>query len=217
MTRGRKPLHENTKDYSKENPDTGCWEWQYAINQWGYGTIQGWLAHRKMYSESCGDIPEGMMVLHHCDTPACINPEHLFLGTNADNMQDMKEKGRGRTTTGENKWSAKITEPDVVRIREMRWNEGMTNRAIAQVYPLSASQVSAIAHRKKWKHVIGGPFAPKQAYGYCKNGHALSGDNLLKRSSKRGQSQPSERCRTCQDTYQRRYSERKRLGIVGGK
>lgn len=77
-----------------------CWIWQGKILEpgMGYGLVSQhakWtLAHRFSYKTFVGEIPDGMQVLHHCDTPACINPEHLYLGTQKDNIQDMIHKGR---------------------------------------------------------------------------------------------------------------------------
>ncbi|KKM18075.1 hypothetical protein LCGC14_1669330 [marine sediment metagenome] len=77
---------------------TGCQEWQAGKTKGGYGTFQldgkTQYAHRVMWSCSFGDIPDGLQVLHRCDNPSCVNPAHLFLGTHADNMKDMRDKGR---------------------------------------------------------------------------------------------------------------------------
>ena len=79
----------------------GCWVWRGKILKpgMGYGLASQhakWqLAHRLSYKTFVGPIPDGMQVLHRCDTPACVNPDHLYLGTQADNMKDMTAKGRG--------------------------------------------------------------------------------------------------------------------------
>lgn len=79
-------------------PESGCWLWQGAANMKGYGTlyINGVrkMAHRYSYELFRGPIGEGLFACHKCDTPACCNPDHLFLGTNRDNTQDMFRKGR---------------------------------------------------------------------------------------------------------------------------
>ena len=79
-----------------------CWLWKAGVNTYGYGRFRlkvngGWkqiAAHRLMYEFVYGEIPEGMNVLHKCDTPLCVNPEHLFLGDQQDNIQDAMSKGR---------------------------------------------------------------------------------------------------------------------------
>ncbi len=79
---------------------SGCWIWLLDTLPYGYGKIKvegkTKRAHRVSWEEFNGQIPEGMCVLHNCDVPACVNPEHLFLGTQADNMRDMKQKSRWR-------------------------------------------------------------------------------------------------------------------------
>src|SRR5213595_2676709 len=81
-------------------PNSGCWLWLGSIDKLGYGkvTVRGFhLAHRLAYAETKGPIPEGMLVLHKCDVPACINPEHLYVGDSQDNMNDMVMRGRGNS------------------------------------------------------------------------------------------------------------------------
>lgn len=80
---------------------SGCVLWQSGKNEHGYGTV-AWngrtaqLAHRISYTLRHGAIPDGLLVLHRCDTPACVNPDHLFTGTQLDNVRDMFAKGRAR-------------------------------------------------------------------------------------------------------------------------
>lgn len=82
-------------------PNSGCWIWLGSLDRKGYGRIGGHtLAHRRIYSELVGAIPSGLCLCHRCDTPACVNPEHFFLGTRADNNFDMFRKGRARKRGG---------------------------------------------------------------------------------------------------------------------
>lgn len=78
----------------------GCWIWQGAIKSNGYGNVivegRTVLAHRRAWEQRHGPVPAGLCVLHHCDVRACVNPEHLFLGTKRDNTHDMMRKGRHR-------------------------------------------------------------------------------------------------------------------------
>lgn len=85
--------------------DTQCWQWTAATSKFGYGKFGnngGWeMAHRASYRINVGPIPEGLSVLHRCDNRKCVRPDHLFLGTYADNVHDCEAKGRGRHLSGD--------------------------------------------------------------------------------------------------------------------
>ncbi len=84
----------------KSGSGNDCWIWMAAKNEHGYGLLNWhghmWKAHRVSYELSRGPIQEGKFILHHCDVPACVRPDHLFIGTQADNIKDMQSKGRMR-------------------------------------------------------------------------------------------------------------------------
>lgn len=124
--------------------DGACWIWPRGQNSAGYGvTGKNKLAHRTMYEALFGPIPEGLCALHRCDTPLCVNPFHIFLGTRADNSEDMRQKKRWRNG------STVLCQEDVDEIKK-RWEDGETQAAIAEDYPISKSQVSRIVRGVRW-------------------------------------------------------------------
>lgn len=104
-------------------------------------------AHRYIYEKTHGPIPDGMCVCHHCDNRACINPDHLFLGTYADNAHDMIAKGRN--SIGMKHGSAKLTDDDIMAIRSAT---GLM-RHMAKKYGVSRQEISYIRAGKMWKHI----------------------------------------------------------------
>lgn len=140
---------------SNHETSHGCLEWQASCFTSGYGQFshkdRNVRAHRFAYELEHGPIPEGMHVLHHCDNPKCVNVDHLFLGTNADNMQDKVKKGRQHRPQGELCGMSKLTESEVLEIREMAGEFVLAD--IAEAYGIARSQVSQIHTRKRWAHV----------------------------------------------------------------
>ena len=133
-----------------------CWEWTASRLPWGYGVIgrgrkdgKSRLAHRVSWELENGPIPEGMCVLHHCDNPGCVNPSHLFLGTNMDNTQDMISKGREADRRGAKNPTAKLTRQDVYEIRQMLQQQ-IYQRVIAMKYGIARSTVSHIKTGRDW-------------------------------------------------------------------
>lgn len=142
---------------SETNPFSGCWEWVAGKDTHGYGQMKingrKRLAHRVSYELYRGPIPDGILVCHDCDNPACINPDHLFLGTQTENMADMMSKGRGRKARlkGEDHSQAKLTESDVVAILSAK---GLVSQvALADQYGVSPSQIGNIHRGKAWTHI----------------------------------------------------------------
>ncbi len=136
-----------------------CWEWGGYIEQDGYGRLsykgeRHWLAHRVAWLLTNGEIPEGMCVLHECDNPPCVNPNHLFLGTYADNAADRDNKGRGKLPgiKGEQHWRSKLTVEDVIEIRSMLSN-GCKLAHVAGIFDIAQSTASQIKTRQRWAHV----------------------------------------------------------------
>lgn len=94
-----RPLMDRFLQHVSPEPNSGCHLWTAAVTGKGYGKItdkSADLAHRVAYILFVGPIPDGLCVLHKCDMPSCVNPDHLFLGTRADNLADMDRKGRRR-------------------------------------------------------------------------------------------------------------------------
>ena len=125
-------------------PNSGCWLWLAAVNSKGYGCYpyEGAtrLAHRICWIYTYGAIPDGLCVLHKCDNPGCVNPEHLFLGTQGDNMRDMGRKGRSNTPVlhGENNGRCKVSFETICAIRL----ETADDAGVARKYELSRSYVN---------------------------------------------------------------------------
>ena len=133
-----------------------CHVWTGARNEHGYGV--GWdgkrtrLAHRMAWAKKHGPIPAGMMVCHKCDNPPCVNVDHLFLGTQTDNMSDCANKGRlegRRTPRGSAHPQAKLTEIQVQEIREARAS-GILLKTLSARYGVSETMISYIARGKNW-------------------------------------------------------------------
>lgn len=132
---------------------TGCRNWigWRNIHGYGYMNINGLTkrAHRVAYEEYVGQIPAGLSVLHRCDNPRCINPDHLFLGNHQDNMADMVAKRRN--ATGARHGQSKVTFEQVAAIRK----EVGSQATIAKKYGLSQSQISRIKSGWSWDRSCG--------------------------------------------------------------
>lgn len=134
-------------------PAEGCWEWSGARTRAGYGLTghggRKLYVHRVMFELAYGFAPpKGMEVCHHCDNPPCARPNHLFLGTHAENMQDRVPKGR--TNFGERNPLAKLTWVDVRDIRSAV-AAGATQASMCRKYGVSAGVVCDIIAGKRWK------------------------------------------------------------------
>jgi hypothetical protein len=152
----RRPLDRYLLGKTAVQDPARCWEWNGARLPFGYGKAhrdgRTVLAHRLAYECWVGPVPAGMFVLHRCDNAACFNPSHLFIGTQADNLADMRGKNRADTPSGERHWQAKLTAPQVREIRDL-CEQGRTQKDVAAAYGVDPSNVSRIARRKAWAHV----------------------------------------------------------------
>ena len=153
------PIQERIDRNSIPEPNSGCHLWTGGYDNRGwpfkdYGRI--WVkgrtiaAHRVAWEAVNGPIPDGMCVCHKCDTPRCVNPEHLFLGTHKENTRDMINKGRNAPIRerhmGEKSHHAKLTEAQVLAIRR----DSRVQQVIADEYGVSQTAISQIKLRKNW-------------------------------------------------------------------
>lgn len=134
-----------------------CWEWQGRptgnIKYGGYGCIRlnqvPFLSHRVAYKLHTGIDPGDLLVCHKCDNPICCRPSHLFLGTQAQNLEDMYKKRRQNIARGIRHSQAKLTESDIRKIRA----SSRTGRQLAKQFKMSPAAISNILNRNTWKHV----------------------------------------------------------------
>jgi len=145
--------------WSKVNKSGECWKWVGAIfsadKPYGQFTIQGDVsvrAHRVSWSISNGRIPDGMHICHRCDNPPCVRPDHLFLGTDLDNVRDMIAKGRMRKAGGEGHPKARLNDVAVRAIRHM-YRRGVTTERIAAAYGMSETAIRYAARGRNWRFV----------------------------------------------------------------
>ena|ERR1700678_1420297 len=132
----------------QRGPDE-CWEWKAGKNPRGYGVfgVGAKRAHRVIWEWEHGPIPVGMFVMHKCDNPGCVNPNHLSLGTHQDNMRDRCAKGR--TLRGENSNAAKLSGADVARIREATLF-GAKSTDLAAIYDVTRETIRNIIRGYTW-------------------------------------------------------------------
>lgn len=140
---------DNLKDFVAVT-ESGCWEWQFCRSAAGYGQLRHngpiVYAHRRAWELFNGPLPDNSYVLHKCDNPPCCNPDHLFLGTQKDNMQDALEKGR--TDYG---FKSKLNWDQVRTIRELYKKPGTTCRVLADQFNVTAQNISDIVRGVAWK------------------------------------------------------------------
>lgn len=156
--------------------ESGCKLWTAATKAAGYGHVvyQGklWAAHRLAWFLERGPIPPKMVVMHKCDTPSCVNTNHLRLGTQRDNVLDMVKKGRGGQPVGAECHKAKLTEAQVKEILV----SNLSNSEISRQIGVHNATISAIRNGRSWRSVTGLPLHPKVAKKRIANAVGIGGD-----------------------------------------
>lgn len=156
--------------WAKVQRGEGCWPWLGCRCKAGkgygrFGVKVGWVenAHRMAWELTFGPIPEGISVLHHCDNPGCVNPSHLFLGTQRDNILDAIKKGRAYIPhfVGETHGSAKLTEQDVLCLRTLAALGDVNKSALAREYGVTQPAIRYAITGRSWRH-LGDRFQPCQ-------------------------------------------------------
>jgi len=139
--------------WEKVNKTQTCWLWTACKDSWGYGEFRykgkNIKASRFSYQLHYGKIPKNKFVLHTCDNPSCVNPGHLWLGTQSDNMKDMAIKKR-QLYKGEDNKNSKLTKVDIEKIRNLYKNTNLTKADIGRLFSISDVHAGRIINNKIW-------------------------------------------------------------------
>jgi hypothetical protein len=142
------PLDRFWNHVDKTSDKNGCWIWTGDFSNTGYGRIgvngKRILTHRFSWSLVNGEIPDGLQVCHHCDNRWCVNPEHLFLGTNEDNIADMVSKARQQH---------RLNPSDVRKARDLYKTGNYSQSQLARMFRINQSSMSAVIGRRTWKSI----------------------------------------------------------------
>jgi hypothetical protein len=145
------------KKVKKGSPNE-CWEWSGSKNGDGYGRFSygkiTQYAHRVVWILKYNKIPKNIQVLHHCNNPSCVNPIHLFLGTQKDNMNDRDKKGRTPHTRlfGSKNGKSKLIEEQVITIRILH-KIGFSLIELSRIYKVNVTTIEDITNRHSWNHI----------------------------------------------------------------
>lgn len=164
-------IHAADRFWARVQKQDGCWTWQGKQSPYGYGLLmvhrRTKFAHRFVYELTYGAIPDGLYVCHHCDNRLCVRPDHLFLGTNQDNLADMVAKERHqhgathwlrrqpeRAFFGTRNAQARLTPEIVQEIRDRYAAGGVLQKDLAREYGMSKMSISLIVRNKTWKVLV---------------------------------------------------------------
>jgi hypothetical protein len=151
----RRTVPINEHFWTKVDRSGDCWLWMAARRPSGYGTYYidrvPMLAHRVAWELTYGPIPKGLWICHSCDTPPCVRPEHLFLGSGRANAMDARRKGRLQMR--ERQYAAKLDAATVRNIRERYATGRVSQSSLAAEYGVTQSIVWRVIRRKGWRHV----------------------------------------------------------------
>lgn len=143
--------------WSKVDTTGECWEWTRGRHRNGYGCFhadgRSYRAHRFAWELTNGVIPNGLYVLHQCDNPSCVRPDHLYLGTQGDNMADCAAKGRLVTVRGASKHRAVLNDDAVREIRRLYATGAFSQRELSKQFGVCNKVVCQVIHRQRWSHV----------------------------------------------------------------
>ena len=144
--------------WGKVRKTGSCWEWTGTMHYLGYGRFamgrRSFYAHRISWELANGPIPRGMFALHKCDNRGCVRPDHLFLGSQRDNVRDAWAKKRAKVpdNAGERHGLAKLSEKEIKEIRTLN-ESGISQRELARRFNVSNGHICGIIQRKFWKHI----------------------------------------------------------------
>ena len=150
-------LPERFTDRIHEMPYCGCHLWDGYTKPTGYGRVQWkgrmWLLHRLAWTLTHGPVPDNVCVCHRCDVRSCVNPDHLFLGTHAENMADMKSKGRAKGTRGEDNKMSKLTSAQVLDVRRRYAGGGVTYSQLGRELGVHKTLIGYVVRKEIWRHL----------------------------------------------------------------
>lgn len=156
MADGHPDMRERFLKFAEPEPMSGCWLWTGHVDGKGYGRFQirsyeSEHAHRAAWEIFRGEVPPGLHVLHRCDVKCCVNPYHLFVGTNRDNVDDKVRKGRAKLLAcrGSRHGRSKLTEQQIHEIRASR----KTPTELGKIYGVSRGTIWSVRTRRFWTHV----------------------------------------------------------------